>query len=235
METVDPHDSEVNVVISPHLDDAVLSTGFWMTEHPGSTVVTVCAGLPGPLVPASGWDQAGGFSSGDEAVLSRRREDQAALLTLGARQRLLGFLDGPYRTARVHENRYVGSGIDEAVEQALIEVIDELQPDRVLIPIGWGQTDHSIVSEAGLRALSQRHVNGFAYADLPYAIADPDFLSTRINELQARGMGIDEVPVPQGDPATKAQAISCYQSQIALVDVSRCSDPGVEHIFRLGF
>jgi hypothetical protein len=87
--------AKVNVVLSPHLDDAVLSTGMWLTNHPGSTVVTVCAGLPGPGIPASNWDKAGGFQDADEAVLARRQEDEAALQVLHADQYLLGFLDGP--------------------------------------------------------------------------------------------------------------------------------------------
>ena len=34
------------VVLSPHLDDAVLGCGRLLSAHPGATVVTVYAGAP---------------------------------------------------------------------------------------------------------------------------------------------------------------------------------------------
>lgn len=34
------------LVVSPHLDDAVLSCGCWLASRPGAAVVTVFAGRP---------------------------------------------------------------------------------------------------------------------------------------------------------------------------------------------
>ena len=43
-----PIDGELErvVVVSPHLDDAVLGCGRFLAVHPGATVVTVFAGNP---------------------------------------------------------------------------------------------------------------------------------------------------------------------------------------------
>jgi hypothetical protein len=91
------------------------------------------------------------------------------------------------------------------------------------------------VSEAALSALRQRDVAAIAYADLPYAIADPDLLIARIHELQSRGIGVEDYPVQEGDSEAKAVAIQCYRSQVALVDVSMCCDREVERFFRISF
>src|ERR1700738_4401405 len=50
------------VVVSPHLDDAVLGTSHLLLRHPGSTVVTVFAGRPPRYPePPGPWDAAGGL------------------------------------------------------------------------------------------------------------------------------------------------------------------------------
>ena len=45
---VSPEELERVVVLSPHLDDAVLGCGRLMAAHPGATVVTVYAGARSP-------------------------------------------------------------------------------------------------------------------------------------------------------------------------------------------
>src|SRR5580692_19322 len=115
------------LVISPHFDDAVLSTGFWLSQHTRATVATVFSGSPGLGVPASKWDISGGFESGNDAALGRRAEDERALHYLGSDQRCLGFLDDPYRTAeRYHESDFgSGSEIRGSVADALHRLIEE--------------------------------------------------------------------------------------------------------------
>ncbi len=96
------------LVVSPHLDDAVLSAGLFLLTEPGAVVATVMAGHPGPGV-LSDWDRACGFVDGDDPVARRRDEDRAALAILGARPHHLEFLDQPYRAGRAADE---GGSVD---------------------------------------------------------------------------------------------------------------------------
>src|SRR5690242_11145568 len=76
------------VVISPHLDDAVLSLGAalsWAARHGARvTVLTVLAGRPDSSTPAGEWDAGSGFGTEGEAATARREEDERACEVLGA-------------------------------------------------------------------------------------------------------------------------------------------------------
>src|SRR5436305_15085471 len=89
-----PLDGELDrvVVVSPHLDDAVLSCARFMAAHPGCTVVTVFAGTP-PAYPEPMrlWDEQSGFAPGDDVMDARRHEDCAALAVLDATPHHLDF------------------------------------------------------------------------------------------------------------------------------------------------
>ena len=55
------------VLISPHLDDSVISCGQFLAAHPGTTVVTVFAGVPASYPdPPSRWSVLGGFTAADD-------------------------------------------------------------------------------------------------------------------------------------------------------------------------
>src|SRR5579862_3453531 len=74
------------VIVSPHLDDAVLGCANFMAAHPGVVVVTVFAGNPAryPTNPMRKWDVQSGFAPGDDVMEARRHEDAAALDGLDA-------------------------------------------------------------------------------------------------------------------------------------------------------
>ena len=82
-------------IVSPHLDDAVLSCGNFMASHPGVSVVTVFAGNPPayPTDPMRQWDVQSGFAPGDDVMETRRHEDDAALEVLGAKPVHLEFIE----------------------------------------------------------------------------------------------------------------------------------------------
>src|SRR4051794_22622949 len=77
------------IVVSPHLDDAVLSCGGQL--GPETTAVTVFAGAPPPGTPLPEWDRLTGASDPHAQVLLRRSEDAEALRRLGAAYRHLDF------------------------------------------------------------------------------------------------------------------------------------------------
>ena len=76
------------VVVSPHLDDGVLSLGASMAawSRAGATVelLTVLACDPESDAPVGGWDRRGGFATEGESALARREEDRRACAALGA-------------------------------------------------------------------------------------------------------------------------------------------------------
>jgi LmbE family N-acetylglucosaminyl deacetylase len=146
------------LIISPHLDDAVLSCWHAITTAPEpATVVTLFAGLPSAAAKVAPWDRASGVTDPAEHVLRRRREDEAALGLCGARFVHCDFLDDQYRDwARPR--------------RALIERLEELTKDaeEVWVPAGIGaHPDHVLAAEAALSATAGRR--RVLYADLPYA------------------------------------------------------------------
>src|SRR6476620_2692847 len=81
------------VIVSPHLDDAVLGSALRMIAAPTTSVITVLAGNP-PAYPRSMryWDVQGGFGPDDDVMAVRRAEDRAALVTLDASPHHLDFV-----------------------------------------------------------------------------------------------------------------------------------------------
>ena len=224
----------VALVISPHFDDAVLSCGHWLHTNPGAVVATVCSGDPGPGIPAStGWDADAGFATASEATNARRAEDSAALAVLGSGQRLLGFLDNPYR---------VGRPLDEngCVEEAVAALLDELRPSLCLVPLGLLHPDHVGTGLAARAALRGRPTcTAVAYRDLPYAFMPdwPHLEAEARAAIQAEGveMTLYSTALPMTDDA-KRQAVGCYASQLPLLDqelVQRTLELGSERFWHL--
>lgn len=57
----EPGELDRVVILSPHLDDAVLGCGRFMAAHPGVTVLTVYAGKPTYYPePMTRWDRIAG-------------------------------------------------------------------------------------------------------------------------------------------------------------------------------
>src|SRR5262249_44926732 len=94
-----PLDRELDrvVIVSPHLDDAVLGCARFMAVHPGTSVVTVFAGNP-PRYPDPRrlWDVQSGFEPDDDVMEARRNEDRAALAMLDARPLHIDFVEHTY-------------------------------------------------------------------------------------------------------------------------------------------
>ena len=88
------------VVLSTHLDDAVLCLGAWIHRltRTGTEVeiVTVLGDDPGSQTPAGWWDQGAGFATEGEAAQARRREDERACAIVGAARTVLPYGDMTY-------------------------------------------------------------------------------------------------------------------------------------------
>lgn len=194
------------VILSPHLDDAVFSCGHLLATHPGSTVVTVFAGYPADEKVLTEWDERCGFSSSQEAVLSRRDEDRQALSLLSARPVWLDFLD----------SQYGHSPCPRQLASTLLQTLVDLDPYELALPLGMFHSDHLLVHDAAVDLLGElpglSHV--YLYEDVPYR-SQPGLLQQRLSALAAQGL----LATPQGEELLqpsqrKAAAVAAYASQI---------------------
>jgi LmbE family N-acetylglucosaminyl deacetylase len=146
------------VILSPHLDDAVLSCWQVLAEPGEVVVINVFAGVPTQLDAPGWWDDYTGAADSGQRVRERIEEDRRALDLAGRTAVNLSFLDEQYR--------------DRGLPVALItkEVEPLLAPRaRISAPAALANhTDHALVRGVAL----QLRDAGFAvslYADLPHA------------------------------------------------------------------
>jgi LmbE family N-acetylglucosaminyl deacetylase len=212
------------IVLSPHLDDAVLSAFTVLSDASADVVVVnVCDGIP-PSGPASDWVRLCGGH--DDAAQMRRRhaEDRAALTEVGRSAMGLALLEADERSA-------------EATCEAIVERIrDRVESAAgILAPVGMGShPDHLATRDAAFRLWTEEPALGLRlYADIPYAIrvgwppwvsgADPDpHLDPSVPWERALG----RLPVPRdrlsagvrrldrAQRSWKSRALGCYASQI---------------------
>jgi hypothetical protein len=83
------------LILSPHLDDAVLSCWHLLDGGTDLGVINVFAGVP-PADAAGSWDLAAGLRSSFGVVEQRRAEDGRALALAGRKAINLDFLDDQY-------------------------------------------------------------------------------------------------------------------------------------------
>lgn len=194
------------IVVSPHLDDAVFACGERLAAEPGSTVLTIFAGVaPEAARSRTEWDARCGFADAAEAIRVRRAEDERALALLEAKPRWLDFGDAQYgRTPS-----------PQALAAALREALDACVPEEnVLLPLGLFHSDHLLAHAAGRIALGARAT--LFYEDVPYR-ALPGLLQRRLAALQQEGLALTPERRPRPDARAtqrKAQALRCYASQL---------------------
>lgn len=196
--------------VSPHLDDAVTGCGAALAAYPGSTVITVFAGVPKATTPLTDWDRRCGFGGGDAAMAHRLGEDDKALHLLKAQPIRLPFLDDQYVRAMERSGPKV-----EKVAPALSGALQKAQAHTVLFPIGLFHSDHVLASDAALTlfpAMADRR--WIAYEDAFYR-GKPGLLHARMVQFYMRGVTL--TPVSFGLPPNvhrKATAMAAYASQL---------------------
>jgi LmbE family N-acetylglucosaminyl deacetylase len=131
------------VVVSPHLDDAVLGCANFMAAHPGVMVVTVFAGNPPayPSDPMRKWDVQSGFAPGDDVMEARRHEDAAALDLLDATPVHLEFVEHTYNP----DDRPVAPDV---LVEGLAPALAAVAPTLVLGRWGFPTPDHHFTHRA---------------------------------------------------------------------------------------
>jgi LmbE family N-acetylglucosaminyl deacetylase len=209
------------LLLSPHLDDAVLGCWSLLTSDRDVQVVNVFAGVP-PSGFVSEWDRKCGAASSAEQVCQRRAEDAQVLTPLVGPPANLPFLDMQY--ARRDGNRVTMSALDRAVAQIAPAVSLVYAPAA----LGEGHVDHRLV-RAYARVVPRAGIPIRLYADLPYAArpAWPDWV--RIGRPPGRGDrslpaglrhadGIDVVNLGDDEVHGKLEALQRYGTQFTALD-----------------
>ena len=233
-----PHDGELDrvVIVSPHLDDAVLGCARFMSAHPGCTVVTVFAGNPPQYPePMRTWDVQCGFHPGDDVMEARRKEDHAALAMLDASPVHLDFVEYTYNPGDV-------PAAPDAIAPTLASTLCELAPTLVIAPFGLANPDHDVTHRACMLTRDADElgdqVSWWCYEDTGYKHI-PGMLAWRVSKLFRRNLWPTPVcpPVDTGDDR-KLAAVQCYPSQLlALEDDwqigAKLASPAPEQYWRL--
>lgn len=208
------------LVVSPHLDDAVLSLGASIraAARAGAhiDVLTVLAGDPESAAEADESNRRAGFRTAGEAARERRVEDERACRLLGARPLWLPFSD------------------DRAEAPDESSLSDELKRrvagyDAVLVPgHPLGHADHRLVARLTLSVLESGHVVGF-YVEQPYAswralsrssrnlFAPPQPTFTELGVRLTWPGSWQRLRCRPSDWVVKQRASGAYKSQIAVL------------------
>jgi len=222
------------VIVSPHLDDAVLSCARFLAVHPGVTVVTVFAGNPDAYpTPQRLWDAQSGFAPDADVMEARRGEDRAALALLDATPLHLEFVEHTYRQG----DQPVAP---EVLAPDLVATLRGLDPTLVIAPFGLANPDHDVTHRACMLARDDLGdgVAWWLYEDNGYKHI-PGMLAWRVSTLFRRRLWPTPVcPPVDHDGARKAAAVECYPSQLFALDDdwqirAKLEAPAPEQFWRL--
>ena len=199
------------VVVSPHLDDAVMSLGAtiaWAVQAGAKIeVLTVFPSIATSTAPAGPWDRDCGFDTEGEQATERREEDRQACLLLGATPRWLNFGAEPYERRGSDDD--IWSAVQAATEGA----------DLILVP-GYPllHPDHAYLSELLLRkGLSGRRT--VLYTEQPYAYTHNmsplgSAVAPAIKPLIGAPISWTRVRTERTHRQVKLKAVRCYKTQL---------------------
>jgi LmbE family N-acetylglucosaminyl deacetylase len=191
------------VVVSPHLDDGVLSLGAamasWARGGARVELLTVLACDPDSDAPAGGWDYRGGFATEGESARARREEDRRACAILGVVPVWLPF-------GSVDYDRH---GTEDDV---LVAVSDVVHGADVLLVPGFPVThpDHAWLS----KLLADRvggSARGGRYAELLYVVREGTEAPSDFHRVRTSVR----------DRVAKWRATRRYRSQLPLLGMTR--------------
>ena len=218
------------VVVSPHLDDAVLSAAGRLMAR-DAHVITVCAGIPPEHADLSAWDADSGARTAASRARERLHEDDAALAVVGATTSRLGELGQHYRGAPYD--------VDRVADQLVPMLADVTE---VWLPSGiGGHGAHEGTSRAGLAAVAvTRPDEVHLYADLPYALAFGWPAREDGLDVELRRLGHDPAQLSSStrrldddEQGRKQRAVRCYRTQLGLLGMSadgRFADPSADRL-----
>jgi hypothetical protein len=189
-------------VVSPHLDDAVLSCWSIVAGDTYVAVVTVFTGAPDDPTLLTDWDRDTGLTS-QERMAGRIEENRAALALAGRAPTDLGFL----------ESQYGARSFDSEVMAECLRAAELVYlPAGIAVAGGRVHADHVFVRDACLELRPDARL----YADQPYC------LFSQAIELPAALRGhyadADHVLLTPGQRERKAEAIAAYGGEVPKLD-----------------
>jgi LmbE family N-acetylglucosaminyl deacetylase len=223
------------LLVSPHLDDAILSCEALVGRDEPLDVLTVFTGFPDPPQ-RSWWDAECGFASSSESVATRRREDEAAFAGTPHRRTYLDLLELQYAPRRTQDDR-------RAVKEAIAGWLRENPAGTVALPAGAGfrptwrtrlrrvapspaqHTDHVFVRDLALDVIRDADSACLLYEELPYVWGGPaDEEAAAFAQTLERRLEPVVVPVDRG---RKAARFAAYASQVVPLspDHGRLDEP----------
>ena len=188
------------LIISPHLDDAVLSCGAAIAQQ---------ARMGQQVVVATVFTHAGDTAAEATKLryTQRQQEDQQAIEALGARHLHMGFTDAPFRNAAYHNfssllfhHRLPQTEVNLTltIADVINMTIEKLQPAITWFPLGTGgHIDHHIVFESSLLAKGRMAY----YEELPYSLLN-GWSAVRWNQLGASPVALNAAVPLQYMPLT---------------------------------
>jgi LmbE family N-acetylglucosaminyl deacetylase len=195
------------LVVSPHLDDAVLSCAGLLRYAQNATVVTIFAGDAPAEVGLTTWDRDCGFGPGDAVMEARRQEDARALAHLRVRPVWLTELQENYRNDDPPPEERIADHVREA--------ITTIVPTHVAIPLGIWHRDHLLTARAARVVLrEQQDLAWFFYADQPYAHKRPWALWRQLLAARSEGIRPRRAASPRVTRHGDTVALQAYATQL---------------------
>lgn len=209
------------LVISPHLDDAVLSMGSllsFLSEKKFSisvvTVFTQGSDLTSEFI--NTLVRKGGYGTAHEYFEARRVEDKKALALFGVENVIhLNFVDAAWRmndnAQSLYKNTVIGVERDEKDQELISSIQDALKnlsidsDTLVFAPIGRGKhVDHILVRDSATKVFSRP----VYYTDFPYSMKHND------DESFQKAQDLSSIVWTDGFYEKKVEAIMCYVTQL---------------------
>jgi LmbE family N-acetylglucosaminyl deacetylase len=157
-------------ILSPHLDDAVLSCWAMLAGLGDVLVINLFAAVPPAGTAPGWWDAMAGLGDPHAVVLERLAEDRRALELAGRRAINLDFLDYQYRDDD-QQPESIAAAVHAVIPTgALVLAPGALAPARPNPVFAEPHPDHVAARTAALELRSQGFEVGL-YADLPHANA----------------------------------------------------------------
>ena len=194
------------LVVSTHLDDAVLSCGHFLSFHPDAVVLTVLAGAPEKLREGYNANTTGELYAPD-AVQKRREEDAAAMEYLSVRSPIwLGLYDNDF----VH--RFRRRRDHSEIMRQVRGAIQDSEATSVVTPLGLVHSDHIAVADVCNSLAADSELEWFIYMDMPYAQRRPKSLEKRERDVR-RTLNLEQLEPLAVDANRKHEAFRRYKTQ----------------------
>jgi LmbE family N-acetylglucosaminyl deacetylase len=194
------------LVVSTHLDDAVLSCGHFLSSHPDSMVLTVLAGAPEKLREGYNANTTGELFA-PNAVQMRKEEDASAMNYLSVRPPLwLGLYDNDFihRFRRRNDHGDIFSQVDAAIKVS--------GAASVVTPLGLKHSDHIAVADACIKIALSSDLEWFLYLDMPYAQRHPTLFRKREQDVR-KLLNLEALEPLSIDSNRKHEAFRHYKTQ----------------------